>query len=82
MKKLKLNLDEIKVESFETDSSNKGIGTVIANNLQTMSVAPCGTCNTSCATAVPERCNTQDPTCVYSLVGKTCTLSCDFTFCC
>ena len=53
MKKLKLNLDEIKVETFEMDSlKSKNSGTVIAQNVTpaTSPAAGCPTWAISCET--------------------------------
>ncbi len=48
MKKLKLNLDEIKVESFETVQSSQNIGTVLGNMKVTVTDGPgLNTCNQS-----------------------------------
>ncbi len=84
MKKLKLNLDDLKVESFVTIKQESKRGTI---NGQALTV-PVGVCadlsiNTYCPTSECVGCNpeTQEETCVYTECNQntcnTCYNTCD-----
>jgi len=71
MKKLKLNLDDLKVESFETtNSSKKTKGTIVGYVTETDLKPICGNTNIECPTnyntcdcTYPPYCNTFPPEC-------------------
>ena len=65
MKKLKLNLDEIKVESFETSSHSFTQGTILAQGAETEGAVD--TCYEYCLTQA----QTCDPSC-----GPSCNTAC------
>jgi hypothetical protein len=64
MRKLKLELDRLEVESFDTASTQKRKGTVIGEELCT--------CNTYCGQATCPGCPTCDNTCAYTCDDATC----------
>ncbi len=88
MKKLKLNLEDLKVESFETVSRKNKKGT-INGNAPTWPNDP--TCAEECITAFTDPCDTQyntcdescgvscPATCAGSCVGPTCKNTCQNT---
>ncbi len=65
MNKLKLDLDELAVESFETCGGDREKGTVLGQELCT---CPGVTCANTCA-----------PTCAYTCDDVTCANSCEGT---
>jgi hypothetical protein len=94
--KMKLNLDELQVESFETVSGEQERGTVHGYVTGTLGCNctdgdTCATCRASCGTCFdtcPDTCeNTCPDTCVNTCPATcascvdTCWESCDFTEC-
>jgi hypothetical protein len=63
MNKLKLHLDDLSVESFDTERLEKAKGTVVGEQCTCPGVA---TCDFTC----------DDPTCPYSCDDNTCVGSC------
>ena len=88
MEKLKLNLEDLKVESFELNSEEKKQGTVNGQGLCTedfsgcrdvTAYASCVTCGTTCGVNVTcqDTCaNTCENTCAYTCLDPTCHMSC------
>ncbi len=89
MKKLKLNLEDLKVESFQTMNDVKKRGTVVGNSGETCPpfTYPCDGCtgfscpNTcyeqSCECTNHTACNQNTCQCPgETIVGKTCLLTC------
>ena len=73
MKKLKLNLDELKIESFETLPENsQQVGTVQGQDIPWTDPPICTTEEITCAATCPATC----------FGHNTCWVSCDFTSCC
>jgi hypothetical protein len=80
MGKLKLNLDEIKVESFETNSEITSIGTIKGQDYQT--IGPNETCDQVCPTADQATCgSTCGPCTVWQSCLGTCVQSCGIATC-
>jgi hypothetical protein len=63
MKKLRLELDSLAVESFDTAAAQKPKGTVFGEQC---------TCNTMCAQQTCPGCPTCDNTCAYTCDDATC----------
>ncbi len=84
MKKLKLNLDDIKVESFETSANNlSAVGTVKGNATLTEYVTCNGCTHITCGNTCGNTCNgntcdgnTCDGTCDGNTCDGTCNVSC------
>ena len=76
MNKLKLRLDDLSVESFDTERMEKEKGTVVGEQLCTCNSCPGqATCDYTCDDATcPQTCD--DNTCAVSCYG-TCAASCD-----
>lgn len=81
MRKLTLNLDELQVESFETDAVRAARGTVEGNEEYTYY---CGSVEFGCRTPGYASCDatrckacSSEPTCEVS-----CNATCGFTACC
>jgi hypothetical protein len=79
MKKLKLNLEDLKVESFETNSSQSKLGTIMGQGGSqgcgpdlpetsqcTRNACPPGSEQATCNTCNPLWCYWTDPTCNFS----------------
>lgn len=67
MRKLRLNLEELEVESFDTDEARAARGTVLANDLPSYYCESAPDCRTpgyvSCdVTRCDNRCSGDDPT--------------------
>ena len=71
MKKLKLNLEELKVQSFETSESYNKRGTVVGN-------ATISACEEAClvTTTCPPP-ETEDATCHHSCYDTVCSFTCN-----
>ncbi|MEW6196127.1 MAG: pinensin family lanthipeptide [Bacteroidota bacterium] len=89
MKKLKLNLDEIKIESFETSSTKLISGTVHAQVSEILTDCPIptgpggGTCCVVSVTREPSCGNTYCGTCQeLTCAGNTCEQTCYATDAC
>lgn len=81
MGKLKLNLDEIKVESFETENVNLKKGTIIGQLLPQLSdtsdvVPSCYQVCGGCETANWESCNWTTAPCFDNKTQYMCTVAC------
>jgi hypothetical protein len=79
MNKLKLNLDELSVESFDTTKSEKSKGTVFGEQCTcyTQCTCPgCPTCDGTCPATCPYTCD--DASCGASC-GGSCDCSNDYT---
>jgi hypothetical protein len=68
MNKLKLRLDDLRVETFDTAAGEKEKGTVLGHQ-------PC-TCPTACTCP---GCPTCDETCPETCAGLSCPYSCDYS---
>jgi hypothetical protein len=78
VRKLRLNLEELEVETFETDDARGARGTVLANEEYSWS---CPTDETGCRTPGYASCEfTRCQWCTSK--PQTCVASCDFTDCC
>jgi len=87
--KLKLSVEELRVESFHTAEPSEGRGTVrgaeaAGTNASGCIIASCGaTCPLSCQPSCPDGCETFDDCqtnasgCIILTCGTTCPLSCD-----
>lgn len=64
--KLKLNLDQLTVDSFDTSVSEKPKGTVFGEECTCQTVCTCPGCP-SCDVTCPDTCD--DDTCAYSCNG-------------
>ena len=72
MNKLKLNLDELSVESFDTTRNEKATGTVFGEQC---------TCYTQCTCPGCPTCDATCPaTCAYTCDDASCGGSCDCTY--
>jgi hypothetical protein len=72
MRKLKLELDNLSVESFDTTATQKKKGTVFGEQC---------TCWTYCAQQTCPGCPTCDNTCAYTCDDATCVYTCDDNTC-
>lgn len=73
MKKLKLALDDLAVETFDTTPAAREKGTVVGEQ------EPC-TCPTQCTCPTcPTCCNTCEATCPYTCDDNTCANTCENT---
>ncbi len=84
MKKLKLNMEDLKVDSFETTVTRKAHGTVNGN----ATVFPDPTCEERCPTVYTNPCHTEQHTCVtchdptcggFTCDNTVCPHTCDFS---
>ena len=85
--KLKLNLDELSVDSFDTQVTEKEKGTVFGEQqctCVTLCTCPgCPTCDASCGGTCGATCgqNTCAASCYGTCGGATCAYSCNYTDC-
>jgi hypothetical protein len=77
MRKLRLNLEELHVESFDTDDAAAARGTVVGNEEFSWS---CPTDDTGCRT--PGYASCQQTRCYWCSSPDTYAPSCNFTACC
>lgn len=74
MKKLRLDLDELEVESFDTRGGAREKGTVVGEQCSCGGTCyPQATCPQTCAYTC------DDPTCAYTCDDATCPASCNGT---
>jgi hypothetical protein len=81
MKKLKLHLDELRIDSFDTTAPQNARGTVFGEQCTcyTQCTCPgCPTCDASCNGTCDASCN---GTCDASCGNNTCYASCNYTAC-
>jgi hypothetical protein len=87
MKKLKLTLDELRVESFATATGPRHWGTVLANRESSSEVetcqeamgpdgSACGSCQVSCNGSCDDTCDTCE-SCNPPDTCRSCVVSCD-----
>jgi hypothetical protein len=73
MSKLKLAMDDLRVESFETTSGASEKGTVFGEQCTCRTVCTCPGCNT-CDATCPNTCayTCDDSECMMTCIGETC----------
>ena len=74
MKKLRLSLDELRVDSFETTAEQEPRGTVMGEQqctcLTNCTCPGCNTCNETCPQTCAYTCD--DSECIMTCIGDTC----------
>jgi hypothetical protein len=81
MKKLKLQMEDLRVDSFDTTSAEKGKGTVFGEQCTCYTQCTCPGCP-SCGATCPYTCD--DDTCAGSCPapGNTCANTCAYYYTC